>query len=123
MKAILAISGLLLAATITVQAQTSGDYKHPYGLTQSSKTKVAPAQTLRTKVAKVQRNYKNPQSEQSEVVVAAPGRGVETVTNPLTATDNYKRQNRVFENNTDALPSRETDIIVQDSTERNRKKD
>ncbi len=121
MKTFLSITILLVVATVSVQAQSSGDYKHPYGLTQSSKSKVTPAQTQRTKLAKVKRNYKNPQAEQSEAVVVVPSRTVETVTNPLTATDNYKRQNRTLENATEAI--KEDVIMVQDSSETNKKKD
>ncbi len=120
MKAILAVVVLVIAGVVSVQAQSGADYKHPYGL-QKSKTKIAPAQTQRTKVADVRRNYKNPQREQGEVVVTTPGREVENVTNPLTSNDNYKRQNRTWENS-EALPQENT-IVVKDSTEKNRRKE
>ncbi|MDJ1468398.1 hypothetical protein QNI19_10105 [Cytophagaceae bacterium DM2B3-1] len=124
MKTLLSIFIFVLVSVVAVQAQSSGDYKHPYGLTQTSKSqKVTKAvSTDRKETVKVKRNYKNPQTEKEEVATVAPGRTVETVVNPLTATDNYKRQNRNTE--ADNAPNvKENDIMVQDSLNKNNKKD
>jgi|GEM_PF-4659302 len=119
MKTILSIVILVVAFGFSAQAQRSADYKHPYGLTQSSKSKkvaTAPLTSSSSSMGStyVNRNYKRPQTDRGDLTNAVfPTRRVENVTNPLTANDNYKRQNRNVEKKSE--PTNE-EMIVQDST-------
>ncbi len=95
MKTLLIAIGLFMSIAYSAFAQQN--YKHPYGLQREKKTQVHSQKTILSADEKsaANRNYKNPQKDRADrEIVLLPGNRVETVTNPLTAANNYKLQNR-----------------------------
>ena len=117
MKAIIFFSALVIGAA-TVQAQS---YKHPYGLTQTSKIENVRVEKQKATGAQrnlARRNYKNPQTDPGEEnIVLLPARPVENVTNPLVAEGNYKRQSRQTKRS--IAERKEEETIVQDTAKPN----
>ncbi len=99
-----------------MQAQS---YKHPYGLTRTSKIENVQIEKQKAVGAQrnlARRNYKNPQTDQGEEnIVLLPARPVENVSNPLVAEGNYKRQNR--QTKRDITERKEEETIVQDTVQ------